>query len=245
MVRIAIFLIISNYSEHRYDYLLYISLKFYSNIKWTYRELSIEITSFLYFAVKDWVYRNRSGQAICNIQYFHNRFDTFRTEKPQSIDLDYVKKAINRYFSLIRDTLNGTYLSKAEKDRQLHIARQKTIAQLEETFERQQQKEGEEIIKEQISHMDDDIKYNDVLGRIKSMFGDDYAEHTIKHLYDLHIAKHPEDSPMAIAKEISKKLVRGNTNRRSTTKIKTGESIKTDAMASFAKSYEGDPNDPI
>ena len=54
-----------------------------------------------------------------------------------------------------------------------------------------------------------------------------------------------DDSPVIIAKEISKILVKGNTDRRPTLKIKTGESIKTDAMASFVKSYEGDPNDPI
>lgn len=167
------------------------------------------------------------------------------TEKPAEIDLKYVRNVINRYFGLIKDTLNGTYLSKAEKDHQLHIAREKLIAQLDESLERQQQKEGEAIIKEQIDNFDEEVRYNDVLGRIRNIYDDDYAEHTIKHQYDLYVKKHPDASAKEITKEISKKLVIGKTDKRSTAKIKTSESIKTDALTSFVKSFEGDPNDPF
>ena len=167
------------------------------------------------------------------------------TEKPEEINLKYVKNIINRYFGLMKETLNGTYLSKAEKDKELHIAREKLIAEMDESLERQQQKASEEIIKDQIDNFDEDIRYNDVLGRIRSIYDNDYAENTIKHQYDLFVKKHPDASAKEITKEISKKLVTGKTDRRSTAKVKTSESIKTDALTSFVKSFEGDPNDPF
>ena len=80
---------------------------------------------------------------------------------------------------------------------------------------------------------------------LKSLYDNDYAENTIKHQYDLFVKKHPDASAKEITKEISKKLVTGKTDRRSTAKVKTSESIKTDALTSFVKSFEGDPNDPF
>ena len=174
---------------------------------------------------------------------FHHIF--MRTKLAAGILVPATKVVPRCMSSLDRDDFLVASLTwQAEKDHQLHIAREKLIAQLDESLERQQQKEGEAIIKEQIDNFDEEVRYNDVLGRIRNIYDDD-AEHTIKHQYDLYVKKHPDASAKEITKEISKKLVTGKTDRRSVSRKKTSESIKTDAMAAFVKSHYGDPNDPF
>ena len=100
-------------------------------------------------------------------------------------------------------------------------------------------------IVEQVSAMKDDIRFNEVLGSIQSIYGTDYNSATVKYQYDLYIKKHPNDSVEIVTKNVAKRLVSGKTDRRNTTKVKLPGSIQTATMSSFIQSFIGDANHPI
>lgn len=169
-----------------------------------------------------------------------------QVDKPE-ITLEYVRKVISKYFSLIKSTLNNNNITAYQREILLQQEVSNAQRNMNQLASNASVAQYTVEIADVINSDNTSGIENAVIAQVNQMFKGKYNAQHIREITRAIIATKKYDNVSELTGKVIERLMRGKSDRRYTTKSKNINATKvtTETMQNLINSDIGDPNNPL
>ena len=165
-------------------------------------------------------------------------------EKP-TVDIKYLKAVEQKYFSIIKRTLDRKYKDGTTRDTKIQLATKEVKKQMDDILALEREKQSKKYISENApAIMQEEATRQYVVNTIQNL-SDDYTEDFITDIFKEEYNKNPRLSNKQYASLVLKKLSTKKRKSRKPIKDDSGKNISLSSMSKYIDDITGNPNDPF